>query len=89
MVTPHYWTDETSGALRPAVEAYLRGGAMTPDQIAAMRAYLRQWIDAPVWKGRTVPFLRQWIDTLTSREAIALWLAVAKESGIYPLSWKS
>lgn len=41
---PGYWEHETSGVLRPAVTAYLRGDAMTPDHVAAMRAYLRQWI---------------------------------------------
>ena len=37
---PGYWKHETSGVLRPAVEAYLGGGPMTGSQIAAMRAYL-------------------------------------------------
>lgn len=39
---PGFWMNETSGVLRPAVEAYLRREPMTPNQIAAMRAYLRQ-----------------------------------------------
>ena len=46
---PGYWMHEISGVLAPAVKAYLTGGAMTPGQIAAMRAYVRQWIDAPIW----------------------------------------
>lgn len=46
---PGYWMDETSGVLRPAVEAYLHGRDMTPEEIVAMRAYLRQWIMATTW----------------------------------------
>lgn len=33
---PDYWMHEVSGALRPAVEAYLAGGPMTAEQIAAL-----------------------------------------------------
>lgn len=79
-----YWMHETSGVLRPAVEAYLQGDPMTGEHIAAMRAYLRQWIFAPVWEG-DVADLRTRIDGLTSREAIAAWLVDADELGIDPL----
>lgn len=82
---PMYWQYETSGVLRPAVEVYLEGGAMTNDHIAAMRTYLRQWINAPAWQGRKVEFLRRSIDSLTSREAISSWLMIAEEAGIDPL----
>ena len=85
MSVPGYWMHETSGVLRPAVEAYISGGAMTPEQIAAMRAYLRQWIAAPAWAGSKVRFLRRAIDSLTSREAIRSWLTIANEAGIDPL----
>jgi hypothetical protein len=34
---PGYWRNETSGALRPAIEAYLQGGPMTESQIIPMR----------------------------------------------------
>lgn len=85
MSAPGYWMQETSGVLRPAVAAYLAGGAMTPEQVAALRAYLRQWIAAPAWKGRKVRFLRRSIDSLTSREAIRSWLTIASEEGIDPL----
>jgi hypothetical protein len=46
---PGYWLHESSGVPRPAVEAYLAGEPMAEAQIAAMRAYLRQWIGSPVW----------------------------------------
>lgn len=82
---PGYWMNETSGVLRPAVEAYLRHETMTCEQVAAMRAYLRQWIDAPGWTGPNAQFLRQSIDDVTSQPAISSWLAIAAEEGIDPL----
>lgn len=84
-IMPFYWQNETSGVLRPAVEAYLRGGDMEQSQIVALRAYLRQWINAPVWVGPGVRALRIAIDGLTSRAAIAAWLEDAQAEGIDPL----
>ncbi len=80
-----YWLHETSGVLRPAVEAYLRNEPMTAIQIAAMRAYLRQWVEASVWRGPGVGDLRKCVDTLTSRKAIDDWLHAALDLGIDPL----
>jgi hypothetical protein len=82
---PGYWMNETTGVLRPAVEAYLRGEPMEPAAIVAMRAYLRQWMAAPTWHGAGVDLLRQAIDRLTSREAIDEWLELALDEGIDPL----
>jgi hypothetical protein len=82
---PGYWMNETSGVLRPAVEAYLGREIMTQQEIAAMRAYLRQWIWAPAWFGRNVEQLRHLVDGLTSRDDIASWLAIAERDGIDPL----
>jgi hypothetical protein len=86
---PGYWQNETSGVLRPAVEAFLTGAKMTPEQIAAMRAYLRQWIMAPAWDrcggAAVLADLRGGIDALTSRDAIDAWLDHAEEIGIDPL----
>jgi hypothetical protein len=76
---------ETSGVLRPAVEAYLNHETMTPNQIAAMRAYLRQWIAAPGWQGANVDCLRRNIDTIISRADIDRWLAIAEADGGDPL----
>jgi hypothetical protein len=94
MSEPGYWMYETSGVLRPAVEAYLLGEAMTGEQIAAMRAYLRQWIGAPVWdqNPHAGAIERAWLagmrlacDALLSREAIALWIDLVTEQGMDPL----
>ena len=82
---PGFWMFETSGVLRPAVEAYLRHEPMTPEQIAAMRAYLRQWIAAPAWEGPVVNALRSSIDELHTRADLHNWLDQAFEEGIDPL----
>lgn len=73
---------ETSGVLAGAVEAYLHGEAMTRGDIAAMRAYLRQWMDGP-WAD--AGDLRERIDHITTRASLAAWLADAMELGIDPL----
>jgi hypothetical protein len=82
---PGFWQNETSGVLRPAVEAYLFGDPMTVMQIAAMRAYLRQWINAPEWKGAGLPELRAKAETIRTRADINQWLELAAEVGIDPL----
>lgn len=82
---PGYWKNETSGVLRPAVEAYLKGGPMTGEQIAAMRAYLRQWINAPGWVAPCLPELRADIDNLTTWTAIDRWIHRAYAWEIDPL----
>ena len=86
MNEPGYWMDETTGALRPAVQAYLRGEPMTQFQVAAMRAYLRQWIEARVWgRGIGIDRLRRRVNGLLSREDISEWLDEAETVGIDPL----
>jgi hypothetical protein len=91
---PGYWMWETSGVLRPAVEAYLNGEPLTPDDIAVMRAYLRQWIRAAIWdrNPHASPTEKAWlagmrddVDELTSRAAIKRWLDLAFDHGIDPL----
>jgi hypothetical protein len=83
--TPGYWMYETSGALRPAIVAYLQGDELTPAEIAAIRAYLRQWIMADVWQGPAIDALRAAIDGLTSRQAIRRWLDIALDENIDPI----
>ena len=93
-IFPGYWMAETSGVLRPAVEAYLDGGPLTAEHIASLRAYLRQWIMAEVWDGNPhaggeerarLANLRAGIDDLTTRAAIARWLDDATDIGLDPL----
>lgn len=81
---PGYWMHETSGVLRPAVEAYLNDLPMTDGQIVAMRAYLRQWINGG-FRGPIVEELRERIDSLTTQHAIKSWLTRADYAGVDPL----
>jgi hypothetical protein len=81
---PGYWMYETSGVLRPVVEAYLNCQPMTDAQITTMRAYLRQWVAGP-WLGPGVEALRAKVDGLMSRAAIEDWLDAALAEGIDPL----
>jgi hypothetical protein len=80
---PGYWMNESTGVLKPAIEAYLKGELLTHGQIAAIRSYLRQWMTGP-WHG-DVEALRTSIDSLTTRAAIHDWLTRALEAGIDPL----
>jgi hypothetical protein len=82
---PGYWVDETSGALRPAVAAYLNRRKMTAVEIAAVRAYFRQWIENGDWKGAEIETLRRDVDLIDCRAAIDRWLAAALRVGIDPL----
>jgi hypothetical protein len=61
--------NETSGALRPAMEAYLYGEPMQPIQVAAVRAYLRQWMEAP-WKGPMIDVLLRTAEGIIERDDI-------------------
>lgn len=79
-----YWMNETSGVLRPAIEAYLAGGDMKTEHVVAMRAYLRQWISGD-FRGWRIAELRREVELLTSRAEIARWLDHAADLGIDPL----
>lgn len=82
---PGFWMNEVSGVLRPVVMAYLEGAPLTPQDLAIMRAYLRQWIASPYWRGPEVAQLRQDVDAITSRATLKRWLDRADSVGIDPL----
>ena len=82
---PGYWMHETSGVLRPAVEKYLTEVELAPSEIAALRSYLRQWIESDLWFGEDVTKLRGMIDGLVDRASIAAWIDLAVEAGCDPL----
>ena len=66
---PDFWMYETSGVMRPAVTAYLKGKPMTAKHIAAFRVYLRVWIFTPEFVGDGVEALRQTeVLTLTEKK---------------------
>ena len=83
---PRFWMNETSGVLAPVIEAYLNGGILSAHQLAIMRAYLHQWIDAPVWKADgDLEALRLSVDGIATRADLDRWLDKAVDLGIDPL----
>lgn len=72
--------------LAPAVVAYLETNEeMNPLHVAAMRAYLRQWIERGDWKGPQIKQLRRLVNVIETRRDIAVWLEIAGREGIDPL----
>lgn len=81
---PGYWPNETTGVLRPVVEKYLRGDALDPDEVATMRAYLRQWVAAP-FAGPEIRPLRDDAERIRTHDDVREWLRRALDVGIDPL----
>ena len=65
---PKYWTLEPR-ELSVAVHAYMAGKGLTVRDMVLMRAYLRQWVDSPVWEGdpHETDGGRQWLVELRER----------------------
>lgn len=91
--TGGYWMYETTGVLRPAVEAYLfTRGPLAEPHVAALRAYVRQWIElfeppegAPEAERRVIARLREMVNGLVDRNTINVWMMQAMAVGIDPL----
>jgi hypothetical protein len=91
---PKYWMHETGGELVPAIGRLMKGAPLAPRDIAVIRAYVRQWINSPVWDmnahagaadAAALAMLRQAVDGLTTAARINLWLAMADAEGMNPL----
>ena len=81
---PGFWMNETTGVLRPAVMAYFEGKPLDPRQAAALRAYLRQWMAAPAWRGPMIDPLRTAVEEIIDRESLDRWITMAEFAGIDP-----
>ncbi len=81
---PGFWMNESSGALQPAVIAYIEGKELHAEQIALIRAYLRQWIMVGNWKGNDIAGLRLQVNAIVSKADIDAWLTRALDSNIDP-----
>lgn len=82
LLIPGYWPNETSGVLAPAILAYLHDQPLTPAQVGAIRAYIRQWMRGD-YLG--VEELTAKIDAIQTREDLHRWFDEALELGIDPL----
>ncbi len=67
---PRFWMEEQTGVLSDAVETYLEGERLNPAQLAAIKVYLKQFVErAPLAGEAKVPLLVQRIDRLrTTRD---------------------
>ena len=67
---PRFWMEEQTGVLSDAVETYLEGDRLNPVQLAAIKVYLKQFVErAPLTGDAKVHLLVQKIDRLkTTRE---------------------
>lgn len=83
--------NETSGVLRAAVEAYLDGRDLNPEDVAALRAYCRQWIYFPVWDQNPhanfedyvwLSMMRADVELLIDRATITNWMHRAANAGL-------
>lgn len=82
---PGFWMHETSGVLAPVIHAYLRGDELSRYEVGIMRAYLRQWINAPGFVGPEVDALRREVDSIATRNDVTAWLDRAVDAGVDPL----
>lgn len=83
---PAYWMYETSGKLEPVVRAFLNNERLTETQITIMRAYLWQWLSAPVWAwcGELDTLLRR-VSEAKTQEQLSRCISAAEELGMDPL----
>lgn len=81
---PLHWMNETTGVLRPAIEAYLFGHDLTEAHIGALRAYFRLWC-GPYPQDQHTQALIEAIDGITNRRSLQAWLDSALLVGIDPL----
>ena len=82
--SPGFWMNETGDVLQPAVWAFFADEPLSEEQIAALRAYIRQWIAASGFFGPEVEALRGRVDGLTSVEALKAWWHDAVDAGVDP-----
>jgi len=67
---PRFWMEEQTGVLEDAVETYIAGNPLKPAQLAAIKIYLKQFVErAPLVGEAKVNLLSQKVDRLkTTRD---------------------
>jgi hypothetical protein len=48
---PHFWMTEQTGKLEAAIEVYMNGERLAPDQLDLIRQYLRQYLERAMMTG--------------------------------------
>jgi hypothetical protein len=85
------WTFEPS-ELSVAVHAYMAGEDLTVRDVALMRAYLKQWVDSPVWGDEGLQWLaelRQRVRAIASPDDITQALSIMTAYRMDPLQFPS
>ncbi|HWQ14867.1 MAG TPA: hypothetical protein VNL77_18855 [Roseiflexaceae bacterium] len=82
---PHHWMTETSGRLEQAVEAYFTGERLSPEHLALIKQYLRQYLERAVLTGdaNRAALLRQ-LDALRTTRDIERFADEIAEYGVEP-----
>jgi hypothetical protein len=82
---PGYWMHETSGILRPVIEAFLNG-TMKDRDVPILRVYFQQWITSGAWAGDLhLGELRTAVDDIRTVSDCHRWIERALDLGIDPL----
>jgi len=50
-VPPRFWMEETTGVLNDAVDTYMNGEKLMPEQLELIKIYLRQFVERAVLSG--------------------------------------
>jgi hypothetical protein len=83
---PKFWMYETSGVLKPVVQAYLNGERLRPEQVRLMRDYLCQWVCSPVWgPSGSLEALRLRVAAIETGQDIDDCIQVCVDLGMDPL----
>lgn len=89
-----YWRDQPDTELAHAIIDFVACNYLTENQISDIRAYLKTWIDNPVWDSNRYFFqedraaltgLRASVRALSTHSQIKNWIVRANYIGIYPL----
>ena len=79
---PRFWMEEQTGVLEAAVETYLNGDKLSAPQLAAIKTYLKQFIQrAPLSGEASVPRLLTKIDKLQTTRDVEDFADEAAEYG--------
>ena len=70
---PRFWMEEQTGVLEDAVQAYMEGERLKPNQLRALKSYLKQFVErAPLAGDAKVHLLLQRIERIkTTRDVEA------------------
>lgn len=83
---PHYWMHETGEELKPAMQLYLTGRAITDRQLEVIKSYVAQWVNSPVWRGSAeLARLREDVAAVRNRADLTKAIDQAVEIGMDPL----